>query len=222
MISIDFTARNEDVEACVNRPEPAKNFMPEWYKNMPATNPHDHARTAKACMPFMDSFTSGYIQPLWCDVEIKGNKISFHSDFRPISTTEGIKWHDNLFPKYEGYKKIETHWLTQWEPITTQGYSTLYSHPFNRYDLPFITLTGIMETDEFNTPGTLPFIIKEDFNGVIKKGTPIYQMFPFLRGNFKINSFSFDKYSRNIQVNNIKKHPNSGYKKEYWKRKKYL
>lgn len=217
---ISFTARNSDVEACVDRPVPAREAMPDWFKNMPNTN-IDGARTAKACMPFLDTFTSGYTQTLWCDIEVSdnGKKIEFDSPFRPFSTTEGIKWHDNLFPSFDGYYDTETHWLTQWEPVTPKGYSTIFFHPLNRFDLPFVSLSGIMETDKFNTPGTFPFLIKKGFQGIIPKHTPIYQMIPFKRENWGIGEYRFNKIERMKQTNNIRKEKIGGYKKHYWEKK---
>jgi hypothetical protein len=58
-------------------------------------------------------------------------------------------------------------------------------HPVNRYDLPFITLTGVVDSDIAMSPGNLPFFIKKDFEGIIPKGTPIVQIFPFKRDDWK-------------------------------------
>ena len=43
------------------RPEPAKIFIPDWYKNLQSYQGETSAITLKMCMPFLDTLTSGYI-----------------------------------------------------------------------------------------------------------------------------------------------------------------
>ena len=50
------------------QPQPAKNFMPDWYKNMPSDVKYDtdynkipNFRTAKLCPNFSDIFTEGFV-----------------------------------------------------------------------------------------------------------------------------------------------------------------
>lgn len=57
-------------------PRPAKDFYPEYMKKMSnkiINNIGEEALTAVRCVPFTDSFVSGYIQELACDVEIINN-----------------------------------------------------------------------------------------------------------------------------------------------------
>ena len=60
---------------------PAKNFLPEWYLNIK----NDEDINAKKCMPFLDSFLSGYIVQLSYNIEVKnGEIISKNINFRKI------------------------------------------------------------------------------------------------------------------------------------------
>ena len=187
--------------------------------------------TSKACMPFMDSFTSGYIQTLPCDVEFKymgvdenGRdiiKYSFEGDDEPLNLRESYDNIKSTFPKFDGYYNVELQWMTKWEPKTTKGYSTMYYHPANRVDLPFTTFTGIIDTDKWSSTGPLGFLLKSGFEGVIKKGTPIYQMI-FIKRDDWINEVSDYVSKENQKIQEDRKNGKFvNYKKNYWQKKNY-
>ena len=57
------------------QPQPAKNYIPEWYKNMPSDVEYEtnyteipNFRTAKLCPNFLDIFTEGFVLPAPCDI----------------------------------------------------------------------------------------------------------------------------------------------------------
>ena len=71
-----------------------------------------------------------------------------------------------------------------WALEVDEGWSLLFTHPFNRPDLPFETLTGVVDCDAF-AMGYVQFPSlwrKPDFEGVIPRGTPIAQVIPVRRG----------------------------------------
>jgi hypothetical protein len=219
-MNIKFIAKDLEVEACVDKPVQAKNAVPEWFKNTPRSV--DNVGTSKVCMPFLDAFTYGYIQKLWCDIEIlnNGTVAKFDSEHDPITIKKINPKHT---PMFNGYVPVELQWNTQWEPVPPKGYSTLYTHPLNQYDLPFMTFSGIIDTDEFNLTGPLRFILKEGFEGVIKKGTPLYQMIPFKRESLDIPEYDYDYDLLLNQNNKIDSYnyenKSGGYKKLFWKNK---
>jgi hypothetical protein len=98
----------------------------------------------------------------------------------------------------------------------------LATHPLNRHDLPFITLTGIIDGGVvMQSRGNFPFYIKEGFEGIIPKGTPIIQLIPFRQENWKSKK-------RVGLIEEGKKHNflassviSDWYKKTFWIRKKY-
>ena len=159
---------------------------------------------------------------MWCDIEIlnNGTVAKFDSEHDPITIKKINPKHT---PMFNGYVPVELQWNTQWEPVTPKGYSTLYTHPLNQYDLPFMTFSGIIDTDEFNLTGPLRFILKEGFEGVIKKGTPLYQMIPFKRESLDIPEYDYDYDLLLNQNNKIDSYnyenKSGGYKKLFWKNK---
>ena len=70
-----------------------------------------------------------------------------------------------------------------WAIETPPGYSLLVTHPVNRYDLPFTTLTGLVDTDLYkNDFINFPARWRDGgFNGVLPKGTPVAQCLPVKR-----------------------------------------
>ena len=70
-----------------------------------------------------------------------------------------------------------------WTIETPPGYSLLCTHPVNRTDLPFTTLTGLVDCDTFHdSPLNFPARWHDvNFNGVLPKGTPVAQCLPVKR-----------------------------------------
>jgi hypothetical protein len=235
-VKIVFNPVSKLSELTVPMPKPAKAFLPEWYKNIKSFdsssiefNEKGQAnKTIKMCAPFADSMVSGYIQESWQDIYItttkeKNNTIvsynfptdppimSIRSNFTNVHT-------DNSF------YSMDFVWHPQWTPQMPEGYSALYISPLNRFDLPFHTLSGIVDHDSFiesETNASLPFLLKSDFVGLIKKGTPLYQIIPIKRDSWESSSTSFDE-ERNIkETYKQRQYFWGGYKKTHWTKKEY-
>jgi hypothetical protein len=209
---------------------PAKNHIPEWYKQVPRWKNNEIFEfgkgfnvTIKHCMPFLDSLTSGYMIVLPNDLYVKNNNgLPFitwnNADFPPKSRNEVADL--NLVPT--GHHPTEFVWQTGVANSIPLGYSMLLTHPINRYDLPFTTLAGIVDGGlVMNPTGNIPFYIKDGFEGVIPQGTPIAQLIPFRQENW---SSKITKGLTKIGEQHNKKTSSliSGwYKKTFWTRKKY-
>ena len=228
-----FLPKDKETELSVPRPKPSKGYTPQWFKDMPikvsTIDGFGSDSTAKKCMPFLDSLTSGYTQELICDLNIECNTneddpvISYRwgGGIRPVSTRKEDSGALNSMPHFPGYYKTEFHWNTFWEPKTPSGYSTLYFHPANRFDLPFITHNGIIDTDKWSIPGPVPFVIKMGFSGLIPAGTPIYQMIFIKREVWDSEATEYDeKYVKNTFYS-VRKFLSDGYKKQIWSKKEY-
>jgi len=228
-----FIPRDKETEITIPRPKPSKTYIPQWFKDMPINIPKINGlgsdATAKKCMPFLDSLTSGYTQELPCDIYFDCNteesnpviNYKWYGGIRPVGTREEGNMASNSMPHFDGYYKTEFHWNTFWEPKTPPGYSTLYFHPANRFDLPFITHNGIIDTDKWPINGPIPFVIKKGFSGLIPAGTPIYQMIFIKRENWNSDASEYDeKYVKNTSYS-VRKFMSDGYKKVIWSKKEY-
>jgi hypothetical protein len=200
--SISFVPTSFETVHFVPPPKPARNYTPDWIKRMPMFHnnemkitPSGQANlTAKMCQPFMDTYNFGYIQETWCDIYIEmdslGNRKYFFSG-NPEIMSMG---RNSKYQISDAFDPDEFLWKVQWSPRLPKGYSTLYVHPLNQDDLPFRTLSGIVDSDKhfFEQTGNHPFFIKKDFEGLIPRGTPMFQIIPFKRDNWTSESEEFD------------------------------
>ena len=175
-------------------------------------------------MPFLDSFTNGYIQKTWCDIYVKKNVEEKSIDFYYSSSPPIINVRENpSTTQYENeYYPYEFHWHAEWVSKTPKGYSVLITHPLNRLDLPFTTMSAIIDADVYfhGKSGNIPFLIKKDFEGLIPAGTPMYQIIPIKR-----ESWESEKGEYGIETEKRYKKQDSkfwgSYKKNMWVKKDF-
>jgi hypothetical protein len=128
--------------------------------------------------------TAGYMIPLPFDVYVrqKGNSVEINSSYN--GETDLILQHDveqhYMYPIGEEYYPVAFKWNSPWTVQTKRGWSTLFCAPMY-HDLPFLTLSGIVDTDKHPIPVNFPFFLRKDFEGIISKGTPIVQCIPMKR-----------------------------------------
>jgi hypothetical protein len=212
---------------------PAKNFIPEWYKKIPTfkdNNIYDidkgFNKTVKLCVPFLETLTTGYIISLPYDVYIKNNNgAPFLALPVGIPEEDTPRWRKNLSHEKivpNGCFPYEYTWnfcLAFTLPI---GYSALLTHPLNRHDLPFFTLSGIIDGGlSVSSHGNFPFYVKEGFEGTISKGTPIAQIIPFRQENWKSKKTPGTVKRGEIHDRTALTVVSGWYKKTFWTRKKY-
>jgi hypothetical protein len=232
-----FIPKDKNTEIMVPHPKPSKNYLPQWFKDMPpALSDLDNNKmdeTAKKCIPFLDSLTSGYTQELACDLEIKNHGFdeetqqdiityNWSGPFKPMSTRMEETRSRNSLPNFDGYYSNEQHWNSFWEPKTPKGYSTLYYHPANRFDLPFMTMNAIIDTDNWSLTGPVPFLIKKGFQGIIPAGTPIYQMIFIKREKWNSFKKEYNEEEQKSLEYGVRRFFKDGYKKLHWEKKDYL
>jgi hypothetical protein len=176
------------------RPIPAVRGLPDWFKTMPqkafsATAGKD-APTVKKCPPFVDAMIYGFLIPLAIDLEVRDGEFNWDFEVPPGYVSEfshsPIDFHDPCqvagTPFLDDDRfiiKFNSFWTIE----APAGYSLLFTHPVNRTDLPFTTLTGLVDCDSFHdSPLNFPARWHDaDFNGVLRKGTPVAQCLPVKR-----------------------------------------
>lgn len=233
-MEIKFIPFKQSKDDQLLKPIPAINNLPDWYK---AKSPFtDGSKTTKAfpdstknisvkwCNPFGDALGAGYFLLLENDVQVTQqnggqNFVWFRGGDLFISDHGKEQIDPALIPK--GYSDQPWKFMNNWGIKTPEGYSTLFTHPMNRTELPFLTLSGVVDTDDYNHPVNLPFVIRDDFEGIIEAGTPIAQIIPFRRDSW---TATFEEYnSDKIESMKAKLYRKivRPYKLGYWKRKSY-
>jgi hypothetical protein len=229
--NIEFIPMNKDVDIKLPTPQSAKSYIPEWYKN--ATNfigdkmtmgDNGLNKDLKLCSPFMDSFLTGYIISTWCDIIVSKNDQGI-TEFRWTEEPQPIVNRNpqmaKTLPRPSGHSNSLYAWNVKWGTKTPNGYSAIFTHPLNRFDLPFTTTSGVMDTDMYSMGGEIPFFLKQDFEGIIPEGTPIVQIIPIKRDSWEsIRSKYDDRFVKN-SLYQIGKTLYGGYKKLFWQKKSY-
>ena len=226
-------------EKSISTPSPVSKDIPDWFKEadrfykMPdgeyAIMPDGgKVPTWKACPALLDVMTTGYFLKTPCDIEFfmnSKNEIDVKVENPMMNDFCTKRQPMPQFEHPEGYYKEHFAWFPDWAVELPDGYSALYTHPLNRFDLPFFMTVGIIDNDKVNLPGTMPFFLNKNFTGLIKAGTPYIQIIPFKREDWTseiviedINNIS------NKNILNSKKYriPNGGvYKNSVWTKRKY-
>src|SRR6202000_3269793 len=139
----------------------------------------------KQCPPFVDAMRHGVMLVLPCDVAV-GAGMRFSWDW--ALPEPGVPGHPRAplsfhvpeqiagSPLARGARsalKFNSFWTIELEA----GWSLLAMHPVNRDDLPFRTVTGLVDADRFNEVGiNFPAVwLDEQFSRELPQGTSIAQ-----------------------------------------------
>lgn len=183
------------------KPVLARHGLPDWLNRMPESVDSkllgEPIGTLKRCPPFVDAMSAGFLIPLACDVEVRDGEISWdwdlpHSDASPISMAPiGLHLSDQLTGSpFHVPDQTAFRFMNFWTIECALGVSLLCTHPVNRFDLPFRTLSGVVDCDSYKD-GLVHFPAvwsDPEFDGVIPRGTPIAQCVPFYRESLELQT----------------------------------
>lgn len=186
-----------ELEPILPRPVPAVLGLPDWFKTMPQKTfiavLQSEQMTVKKCPPFIDAMTFGFLIPLVADLRIEDGTLSWDRDVPAGAlmnySRSPIDFHDNNqvigTPFYEEDRFL-IKFANFWTFELPAGYSLLITHPFNRPDLPFVTLTGLVDADSYRDNFiNFPAHWRDTgFNGILPKGTPVAQCVPVKRDSW--------------------------------------
>jgi hypothetical protein len=225
--TIKFRAIDKHVFDVREKPVPAASMLPDWYRDIPIyggnsdkliLNPAPNV-TVKKCFPILDSLTSGYIVKLWADCQVVRTngvlELKWVTQQSPFDIWPAHQV--STFDIPEGYDRSVFKYMHGWIIKTPPGYSSIITHPFGYQNLPFRVISGVVDTDNLDTDINTPIVFNKKFEGIIEKGTPMFQVIPFKRtdwqaeyeqmedGEFflnseKLSSTIFSSYGRNKRV----------------------
>jgi hypothetical protein len=217
-------------------PTPARANIPQWYKDISLYNASNNlndvhlendkgidgsAISVKVCSPTFDAFISGYhfVMPEDVLVEINDKgipELSWASNNFVINKFPLVE-----FPIPPFFHPIAFSFRMMFGVSTPPGTSVLVSHPFNRTDLPFYVPTAIVDSDKKFAPLDIRFVLKRDFEGVIKEGTPIFQILPFTREAWEMEMDDSIRDEKLWEHENRRMLIHSWYTKQLQSRKEY-
>jgi len=175
----------DDLKGVFKLPQPAHKFIPDWYKQTD-TRPFGDAplnKSVRACMPFMEALTFGWIVPVPTDISIThttdGISVKWNTEeFIPMGSHDKIQLGGDAFPHNGEILKFNLPYSLR----TPEGVSTLYMPPLNRIETRFRPFSGVVDTDRYVNKTNIPALLLDDeFEGIIEAGTPLVQVIPFER-----------------------------------------
>jgi hypothetical protein len=215
-------------------PAPAIKSLPDWYKQKkPFIGDEKKHKafpngtknvTVKWCNPFGDSLSTGYFIYLENDIQVtidqgEQNLVWLNGGSEFVSQHSREQVSAEMIP--ESFSDQPWKFKNYWGIETPKGYSTLFTHPLNRSELPFLTLSGVVDTDMYKQPVNFPFLIRKNFEGIIAAGTPIAQVIPFKREAWSSEILDFDA-EKIMQIESpFRRKIFRPYKTLFWSRKEW-
>jgi len=234
---IKFEAKDEYGWEVADRPYPASQAVPDWWKAMtPYSKSKDNPKGTKLivqgltsnagpkkCVPMLDAITSGYIIPLWSDVQIKNEDLSKLITWRinqPVFEQHGFQANEVETPL--GFNSQVFKFMNKWRIITPKGYSCLITQPFGYRQTGVQAIPAVIDTDKNNLEILPPVWFTNDFEGILEKGTPMVQVIPFKRSNWAAEySYLKDGEYQKLEDKNFGSTIVNHYMKNIWSKKTY-
>ena len=203
-------------------PKPSKMALPEWLKRLqPHYENNGHTeRTGKKCIPMLDASMAGYTIFLTEEIMVK------QTEFDPV-----FYWPGGLGIEFHAPEQLATYqkvaagipkWMNPWAIKTPLGCSCLFTSPLNNDSLPLTVFKGVVDTDAHVSVVNFPFRLTDSkFEGTIPAGTPIAQVFPFKRENWKIEVKTGNTEEIKRSENRINSVFANGYRNFFWSKKSY-
>ncbi|SEQ91475.1 hypothetical protein [Thalassovita taeanensis] len=172
------------------RPLPARQALPDWLRTMPSEVEAESlggapVRTLKHCPPFIDALALGVMIPLATDLHIADGQVSWDWDPPNIPDAPITRAPIGLHVPEQATGapfRLSGHMVLKftnfWTLEAPEGWDLLFTHPLNRADLPFQTLSGVVSADRFAL-GYVHFPAlwtDPDFSGTLPAGTPVAQV----------------------------------------------
>jgi hypothetical protein len=193
-----------ELEGKLPPPVPASLGLPDWLKTMPtkafsSINLREE-ETVKRCPPVVDAMTTGFLIPLICDLKVENGEITWDNELPSSGALDfprsPVGFHDAgqvtgtpLFDADRFVIKFHNLWTVE----APEGYAVYFTHPANRFDLPFTTLSGLVDCDSYSDTWIhFPAHWHDTgFTGTLPRGTPIAQCIPVKRENWIVETSCF-------------------------------
>lgn len=245
---IKFIAPKKYANLKVDLPKPIKLNIPEWYKKL---SHNLENLTIKGCIPFLDTLTTGYVLSLPQDMIIEHNfvnpksnekdsffrnsledignfvsalniNVNIHNETHGIHQLGGVDGGCPFVKKNSDlpFYKILNPWIIKTPP----GYSCLFTAPLNNADDRFTALSGIVDTDNYDSYINFPIVLNGDkypeLKTILKVGTPYVQVIPFKRDNWKMQIDYTERDERWARLEFLRKFIHK-YKTIAWRKKSW-
>jgi len=198
MVDILFTSDyDEFLDTEDIRPQPAKNFIPKWYKDMPVDMPENHSwfvsklipnwKTTKVCPSFANIFHENtYVIVAPCDIHLFNMNGKWQGS--TANPNVGLNHHeDDQFINHIPGKPIKAVFrlATRFHCMLPKGYSLRYI-PLNlHFNTDWFATYGVIDQDKMTQLNVQILVTTDKEELLIKKGQPICYILPYKREKYK-------------------------------------
>lgn len=199
----------------IPHPFPASRHVPDWFKRMPTD--YENGGMLKRCPPFLEAMTAGYLIPLPVDLQLEmdnSGEVKAYCEHQVVSGHFAAQYKGAPF---EDRRVIKFH--NPWIIVTPPEYVCLITAPVNRFEIPLMALTGIVETGQYYKEVQLPVVcmLAPGQRFVAARGTPIIQVIPMRREAWTSEMKLLDEPRRAKQQELVEREQHA-YKDHIWKK----
>ncbi len=214
MLPIEFHLASEML-GTIPEPYLASQHIPDWFRNMAAE--FELGGTLKKCPPFLTAMTAGYIIPAPGDLRLSmdaAGALSAQGKLHFVSSHYPQQYAGSPFSS-RVVLKFENPWII----VTPPEYVCLMTAPLNRFEMPFLPLTGIIETGNYYKEVQYPMACLMQPGDVfnLPRGAPMIQVIPLRRDEWQSHIVPMDRARRAALQARFDANPHT-YKEEIWKK----
>ena len=156
-------------------PQPAREFIPRWYKDIKTTRVSETIPNIKACPSFPLWFQNGYVVPTWTDIVLRYNETTGAHYWATPHEGYRMSFHPNaqLVPYLPDHIKNDIAFILKtecpWRIMTPEGYSIMQLNMYYEYSPLFEALPGIIPSDIWHQINQQLIIKKSTFRELGKE-----------------------------------------------------
>ena len=156
-------------------PQPAREFIPRWYKDIKTTRVSETIPNIKACPSFPLWFQNGYVVPTWTDIVLRYNETTGAHHWATPHEGYKMSFHPNaqLVPYLPDHIKNDIAFILKtecpWRIMTPEGYSIMQLNMYYEYSPLFEALPGIIPSDIWHQINQQLIIKKSTFRELGKE-----------------------------------------------------
>ena len=208
-------------------PQPARNFVPNWYTKVPVNKKNPNAnytpkkinlgRTVKTCPSFMEVFNEGYVFVAPCDIWIRvedTGEWEWKTSSNGFELVEHGDWQMIDYLPNKPIKKI-LKLINPWHIFTPKGYSVRQMPMMFHYNKDFFVPYGNLKTDVHYEAHQQLCITSDENEVLIKRGDPINYVVPYKRESFKMEVVDGTKPEYFDRIQSAKLFIGSGFRSNY-------
>jgi hypothetical protein len=223
----------DNPEGFLQKPRPASEYIPQWYKDAKGyLHPSGEQKllddgspytSVKKCMPVFDIMTAGYIMETPYDIYVTQTANGPYFRFGAMQAVAFQSMEQTQNHPYFRDINYAVRIVHPWSIKTPKGWSIMVMEPQHHEPGPITVTSAIVDTDRYILPFNLFLKLRDpNFEGVIEAGTPLVQIIPFKREDWK-SELGTEKDKHNIEIHTRKFATRffDRYKKISWSRKSY-